>query len=233
MRQDINITGNTILIPGGGTGIGRGLAEAFYAAGNRVIVSVRRPAPLQETVAANPSMTFKTLNIGDAPANKVFAASIISEHPALNVLINNGGIMPAETFVSDPVDLDNAEATIATNLLGPIRLTSALLPHLRKQSAATVMTVSSGLAFVLTARAPTYCATTATVHSYSQLLRFQLRETSVQVVELAPPLVATNLQPGQLATPRAMPLAEFIAEEMSILRANPSTAETCVERVKM
>jgi uncharacterized oxidoreductase len=135
--------------------------------------------------------------------------------------------------LGDPVDLAVAEATVTTNLLGPIRLTAALLPHLRKQPASTVMTVSSGLAFVPAARAPAYCATKAAIHSYTQSLRFQLRDTSVQVIELVPPLVATDLQPDQKANPRAMPLSEFISESMALLKANPFAAEICVERVKM
>jgi uncharacterized oxidoreductase len=229
----MNISGNTILITGGGSGIGRGLAEALHATGNRVVIAGRRQQVLQETVTANPGMVFQVLNIEDPAAIRVFATKIIHDYPALNVLINNAGIMSGENLLGDPVDVAVAEATIATNLLGPLRLTAALLPHLRKQPASTVMTVSSGLAFVPAARAPTYCATKAAIHSYTQSLRFQLRDTSVQVIELAPPLVATDLQPDQKANPRAMPLNEFISESMALLKGNPSAAEICVERVKM
>jgi uncharacterized oxidoreductase len=229
----MNISGNTILITGGGSGIGRGLAEALHATGNRVVIAGRRQHALQETVAANPGMAFQVLNVEDPAAIKVFATKVIQDYPALNVLINNAGIMSSENLLGDPVDLAVSEATITTNLLGPIRLTAALLPHLRKQPASTVMTVSSGLAFVPAARAPTYCATKAAIHSYTQSLRFQLRDTSVQVIELAPPLVATDLQPDQKANLRAMQLHEFISESMALLKANPSAVEICVERVKM
>jgi uncharacterized oxidoreductase len=229
----MNISGNTILITGGGSGIGRGLAEALHATGNRVVIAGRRQHALQETVAANPGMAFQVLNLEDPVAIKMFATKIIYDYPALNVLINNAGIMSGENLLGDPVDLAVAEATVTTNLLGPIRLTAALLPHLRKQPASTVMTVSSGLAFVPAARAPAYCATKAAIHSYTQSLRFQLRDTSVQVIELVPPLVATDLQPDQKANPRAMPLSEFISESMALLKANPFAAEICVERVKM
>jgi uncharacterized oxidoreductase len=230
--SDVNISGNTILITGGGSGIGRGLAEAFHAAGSRVVIAGRRQDALQETVAANPGMAFRALNIADPAAIKAFAAQIAHDFPALNVLINNAGMMANENLLGDPVDLAVAEATIVTNLLGPIRLTAALLPHLRKQSASAVMMVSSGLAFVPTARAATYCATKAAIHSYSQSLRFQLRGTPVQVIELAPPLVATDLQPDQKANPRAMMPADFISDTMALLKANPAAAEILVERVK-
>jgi uncharacterized oxidoreductase len=226
-------TGNTILITGGGSGIGRGLAEAFHAAGNRVVIAGRSRKALEETAAANPGMALRTLDVEDAGAIRAFAAEIVKEHPALNVLINNAGVMRAENLTSEPFDLTDSEAMIATNLLGPIRLTAALLPHLRKQPQATIINVSSGLAFVPLTATPTYCATKAAIHSYSQSLRYQLRETSVQVIELAPPAVATDLMPGQRVNPRSMPLADYISESMALLKANPSAAEICVERVKL
>ena len=122
---------------------------------------------------------------------------------------------------------------MATNLLGPLRLTAALLPHLLGQPQATVMTVSSGLAFVPIALAPTYCATKAAIHSWSQTLRYQLRNTNVEVLELAPPYVQTELLgPAQKTDPRAMPLDAFIAEVMTILETKPDATEILVERVK-
>jgi len=229
----MNITGNTILITGGGSGLGRGFAEAFHAAGNHVIIAGRRPQPLEETCAANPGMTFQTLNVESADAIRAFAARIVADYPALNVLINNAGIMRAENLLTEPFDLSDAEATITTNLLGPIRLTAALLPHFRQQPSATVITVSSGLAFVPLTATPTYNATKAAIHSYSQSLRFQLRETSVGVIELIPPAVQTDLMPGHNENPNAMPLAEYIQESMALLQANPEAAEIQVERVKM
>jgi uncharacterized oxidoreductase len=229
----MNINGNTILITGGGSGIGRGLAEALHATGNEVIIAGRRQQALQETVAANRGMAFRTLNVDDPAAIKAFTTKIIHDYPALNVLINNAGIMSGENLLADPVDLAIAEASIMTNLLGPIRLTAALLPHLRQQATSTIVMVSSGLAFVPAARAPTYCATKAAIHSYAQSLRFQLRGTSIQVIELAPPLVATDLQPDQKVNPRAMAPSDFISETMALLKANPSATEICVERVKM
>ncbi len=227
------ITGNTILITGGGSGIGRGLAAAFHDAGNRVILAGRRREPLDETATAHPGMSVEVLDVERADAIRDFTSRVTSRYPALNVLVNNAGIMRTEDLKSDSFDLADAEATIATNLLGPIRLTAALLPHLRQQAAATVINVTSGLAFVPLVSTPTYCATKAAMHSYSQSLRFQLRETSVGVIELAPPAVATDLMPGHAQNPRSMPLDAYIAESMALLKAHPDAAEVCVEQVKM
>ena len=148
------------------------------------------------------------------------------------MLLNNAGIMKMENLKEPPEDLAIAEATVATNLLAPIRLTAALLPLLKKQDHATVINVSSGLAFLPLAATPTYCATKAAIHSYSQSLRHQLKDTSVEVLELVPPYVATELMGAQQAKdPRAMPLGEFIAEVMDILRTQPEATEICVKRV--
>ena len=159
----MQMTGNTILITGGGSGTGRGLAEAFHARGNNVIVVGRRKELLDEVTAANPGMKSAVLDIENADAIRSFAARIKADHPALNFVIHNAGIRRAESIQSG--ELDDAEATIATNLLGPIRLTAALLPLLKQQAHAAVMTVSSGLAFVPMAPTPTYCATKAAIHS--------------------------------------------------------------------
>jgi uncharacterized oxidoreductase len=226
----MKISGNTILITGGGSGIGRGLAESFHALGNRVIIAGRRQQALEEVVAANPGMTAMTLDINDATSIRSFAAEVAKQHPTLNVLINNAGIMRAEKLQSQPVDLADAEATITTNLLGPIRLTAALLPHLHQQPYSAVMNVSSGLAFVPLAPTPTYCATKAAIHSYTQSLRYQLQESSIEVLELIPPYVATDLLNGA-SDPRAMPLADFITEVMEILKTQPTVTEICVENV--
>jgi uncharacterized oxidoreductase len=131
-----------------------------------------------------------------------------------------------------PDGLTIAEATIATNLLGPIRLTSALLPQLRKQPHATILTVTSGLAFVPLALTPTYNATKAAIHSYTQSLRYQLKSTNIEVLELIPPYVQTELMgTAQASDPRAMPLTDFIDEVMAILKTQPTPAEICVQRV--
>ena len=229
----MNMSGNTILITGGGSGIGKALAEQFHALGNTVIIAGRRQSALDETTQANPGMVSLTLDIGGAGAIRAFAQKAIAEHPSLNVVIHNAGIMAPEALLAPDFDLATAEATIATNLLGPIRLTSALLPHLLRQPQATIITVSSGLAFLPMAMTPTYCATKAAIHSYSQSLRYQLKDTAVQVIEIAPPYVQTELMGShQASDPAAMPLEDFITETMSILKTSPRVAEVCVERVK-
>jgi uncharacterized oxidoreductase len=225
-------TGNTILITGGGSGIGRGLAEAFHKLGNKVIVAGRRKEALDETVAANPGMASAILNIEDAASIRAFAAKLTADFPTLNVVINNAGIMRPENLFQ-ATDTADAEATITTNLLGPIRLTAALLPHLQRQPHATIMTVSSGLAFIPMAVTPTYCATKAAIHSYSESLRYQLQSTNVEVIELVPPYVQTELMGSQQAAdPRAMPLADFLSQTIEILKTQPNVAEVLVERVK-
>jgi uncharacterized oxidoreductase len=224
-------SGNTILITGGGSGIGRGLAEAFHGLGNHVVISGRRKLALDETTAANPGMTSLPLDIEDRANIRTFAVEVTARYPVLNVLINNAGIMRRERFQAQPEDLADAESIVATNLLGPIRLTAALLPLLQKQPQSTIINVSSGLAFVPMAPTPTYCATKAAIHSYTQSLRYQLRRTTTEVLELIPPYVATDLMDGA-SDPRAMPLDKFISEVMEILKTQPVPAEICVEDVK-
>ncbi len=226
----MNMTGNTILITGGGSGIGLALAEALHTLGNRVIIAGRRKDVLDAARAANPGMESVQVDLTDASAIQALAVEVSARYPALNVLVNNAGIMKVEKMLESAVAA--AEAMITTNLLAPIRLTAALLPLLRSQPHATVMNVSSGLAFVPLAVTPTYCATKAAIHSYSQSLRHQLKGTSVEVLELAPPYVQTELMGAHQATdPHAMPLADFIAEVMQILTTRPEATEICVQRV--
>jgi uncharacterized oxidoreductase len=224
-------SGNTILITGGGSGIGRGLAESLHALGNQVIIAGRRQKALDETTAANPGMKSLQFDVQDAESIRDLAAKAVAEFPTLNVLINNAGIMRPEKLLAQQADLADAEATVATNLLGPIRLTAALLPHLQRQAHATIMNVSSGLAFLPLTLTPTYCATKAAIHSYTMSLRYQLRNTGIEVLELIPPYVQTHLMSGA-DDPRAMPLKDYIAEAMGILRQQPTPAEICVENVK-
>ena len=225
----MKLSGNTILITGGGSGIGRGLAEALHALGNQVIIAGRRQQILDETTAANPGMKSLTLDMEDPAAIKAFAEKVVTEFPTLNVLFNNAGIMRPEKFLAQ--NLADAEAIVTTNLLGPIRLTAALLPHLATQAHATIVNVTSGLAFLPLALTPTYNATKAALHSYTLSLRYQLKATGVEVLELIPPYVQTDLM-GGAEDPRAMPLGKFIAEVMEIMKQEPTPAEICVEEVK-
>jgi uncharacterized oxidoreductase len=229
----MKLTDNTILITGGGSGIGRGLAEAFHSLGNKVIIAGRRQGILEETTDANPGMVSVTLDITNPAAIKAFAREVTELHPTLNILINNAGISRLEDLKTKPENQDTAEAMITTSLLGPIRLTAALLPHLRKQSRATIINVTSGLAFVPLPIGPTYSATKAALHSYTESLRFQFKDTPLEFLEIIPPYVQTELGgPAQAADPRAMPLKDYIAETMEILKNQPEAHENCVEKVR-
>ncbi len=229
----MNLKGNTVLITGGGSGIGRGLAEGLQAMGNQVIIAGRRQKALDETTGANPGMKSMLLDIEDGAGIREFGERIAAEFPALNVVIHNAGIMRPEKLLSGTEWLADAEATITTNLLGPLRLTAALLPVLLKQGAATILTVSSGLASVPLNLTPTYCATKAAIHSWTQSLRYQLKDTAVQVLELVPPYVQTELMgKRQVSDPNAMPLKDYIEETFAILKNSPATEEVLVERVK-
>ncbi len=228
----MNLIGNTILITGGGTGIGRGLAEAFHQRGNQVIIAGRRQSVLDDTTRANPGMRSLPLDIENPDDFQRFVAEVKTEIPTLNVLINNAGIMKFEDLKAGVDTLATAEQIIAINLLGPLRLTAALLPTLMAQPKATIMTVSSGLAFIPMAATATYCATKAAIHSWTQSLRHQLSGTSIEVLELAPPYVQTELlTPGGATDPNAMPLADFIAETMDLLKDPPPSGEILVDRV--
>jgi uncharacterized oxidoreductase len=230
----MKITGNTILITGGGSGIGRALAEAFHKLGNHVIIAGRRQQVLDDTTAANPGISSALLDIEDPVNIQKFAAQLATDHPAVNAVIHNAGIMRPEDLLNHPKEaVSSAEATITTNLLGPIRLTAALLPQLQKQPHATIMTVTSGLAFIPMAITPAYNATKAAIHSWTQSLRYQLKSTSIEVIELIPPYVQTELMgAAQAADPRAMPLADFISESIDLIKTQPDATEILVERVK-
>lgn len=220
-------SGNTILVTGGGSGIGAALAHEFHAAGNHVIIAGRRQAPLDAMAADHPGMATMTLDMTDAGDITAFADRIVEQFPALNAVLLNAGIMVAE----QGIDLDVAEATVATNLLGPIRLAHALLPQLEAQANATILTVSSGLAFVPLAATPTYSATKAAIHSWSLSMRAQLKGR-VDVIEIVPPGVQTDLMPGHAENPDMMKLDDYIAETMALLRQQPTPPEIHVERVK-
>jgi uncharacterized oxidoreductase len=229
----MRMTGNTILITGGGSGIGRALAERLHDRGNRVIVAGRRRAPLDEVVAGRDGMAALELDVADAGSVAAAAAELAGRFPELNMLINNAGISRPEDLTVDAWDLDLAEATVATNVTGVLRLTGALLPLLRRRPNAAVITTTSGLAYVPLASHPTYSATKAFLHSWVQSLRHQLRDTGVEVLELAPPYVQTELGGPQQATdPNAMPLDDYADEVIALLKAGETPeGEVLVQRV--
>lgn len=221
--------GNTILITGGGSGIGRALAQRWHALGNKVIVAGRRRKALEDTIAGREGMFAYTVDMDDPSAIEEFAAKIVSEQPGLNMLVNNAGIMRYED-VTKRRDLTDAEETITTNVLGPIRLTNALIDHLVAQPDSAIVNVTSGLAFVPLPKAPTYSATKAVLHSYTVALRQGLRGR-VEVIELAPPAVQTNLTQGQSTRDGYLPLEDFADEAIRIWQQQPTPPEINVERV--
>ena len=222
--------GNTILITGGGSGIGEALAHRLHDLGNTVVIAGRRAEALEKAAEGRPNMHTIVLDIEDAGAIERFAAQVVAEHPDLNVLVNNAGIMRFEPLDTRR-DLVDAEATITTNLLGPIRLTNALIEHLTAQDHAAIVNVTSGLAFVPLVATPTYNATKAAIHSYTVSLR-QALQGKVEVIELAPPAVQTGLTPGQENRPGYQPLDEFADEVIALWTQAATPSEILVERVR-
>lgn len=223
-------SGNTILITGGGSGIGAALAHRFHDAGNTVIVAGRRRDALEATIAGRPNLHAMTLDIESPEAIEAFAHELRTTHPALNILFNNAGVMQHEEIDSRR-DLAAAEAMITTNLLGPIRLTDALIDHLKAQPNAAIVNVTSGLAFVPLPAAATYSATKAAIHSYTVSLR-DLLAGQVEVIEMAPPATQTDLTPGQRSRAGYQPLEEFADEVFALFGQTPTPREILVERVK-
>lgn len=226
----MNKSGNTILITGGGSGIGEALAHRFHDAGNTVIIAGRRLEALEKAAAGRANMHARALDVESGEAVKAFATQLIADFPALNVLINNAGIMRIEP-IDTAQDLSGAEATIITNILGPIRLIDALVDHLKAREDSAIVNVTSGLAFVPMVDAAVYSATKAAMHSYTVSLRDALAG-QVEVIELAPPAVQTGLTPGQETREGYQPLPEFADEVMALFAQSLTPAEILVERVK-
>lgn len=227
-------TGNTILITGGTSGIGRALAEALHDRDNTVIVAGRRQALLGEITAARPGMVGLPLDLDD-PASLAQLAAIVRERfPTLNVLVANAGISRPENMIAPGWDSADAEAIIATNILGVLRVIAAFLPLLKQQRNATVMATSSALAFVPRADFPTYCASKAFLHSWLISLRHQLRTVPIEVLELSPPYVQTELTGAQQALdPRAMALDAYVTEVLNLLdQGDHPRGEILLERDK-
>lgn len=222
-------SGNTVLITGGGSGIGEALAHRLHDLGNIIIIAGRRADVLEKAAAGRDNIIPLVVDVDDAPSVEAFAEQLIARFPKLNVLINNAGIMRMEAL-DQPRDLADAEATISTNLLGPIRLINALIGHLSKQRDAVIINSTSGLAFVPLIFTPTYSATKAALHSYTVSLR-EVLKGKVEVIELVPPAVQTGLTPGQETREGYQPLGEFADEAVTLLTAQPTPSEVLVQRV--
>jgi uncharacterized oxidoreductase len=229
-RPTMKISGNTILMTGGGSGIGEALAHRFHDRGDTVIIAGRRQEALQRAADGRDRIHTITLDVEDAAQVDDFAKQVVADFPALNVLFNNAGIMKFEDLTGRR-DLADAEATLAINILGTIRLTNALIDHLMGQPDAAIVTVTSGLAYVPLVAAPTYSATKAAIHSYSVSLRTQLAG-KIEVIELAPPGVQTDLTPGQANRPGYMPLDAFADAVAMQFAQQPTPAEILVDEVQ-
>ena len=223
----MKLTGNTIFITGGGSGIGRALAESLHKLGNKVIISGRRKGHLDEVVAANPGIDAVELDIADLNSIQATASKLTAKYPDLNVLINNAGIMLPDQAAGS-IDEELLLSTVTTNLMGPVRLTSALIDQLKKTKG-TVIYNTSVLAFVPLSLTAVYSATKAALHSYALSQRFQLKQSGVRVLEIAPPWVRTDLMNSREAA-EAMPLDAFIAETMQVLGTDAD--EILVESAK-
>jgi len=226
----MKLTGNTILVTGGGSGIGEALAHRLHDLGNTVIVAGRRSDALERAIAGRANMAAMTLDVESAESVAEFARRLLAEQPELSVVVNSAGIMRYENIATRR-DLADAEATIVTNLLGPIRLIDALVDHLAAQADSAIVNVTSGLAFVPLVATATYSATKAALHSYTVSLREALKGR-VEVIELAPPAVQTDLTPGQREARGYMPLDAFADEVMALLSQQPTPSEVLVEAVK-
>jgi uncharacterized oxidoreductase len=228
----MDITGNTLFIPGATSGIGLALALALKDRGNTVVVGGRRTELLEKLAAEHPGLGTVRIDTTDPASIQAAAKDVLARYPELNVLVTMAGVMRVEDWHQPDTFLESAEEVVTTNVLGPIRLIAAFVEHLRTRPDATIVTVSSGLAFAPLKVTPSYNASKAAIHLLSESLRLQLADTSVKVVELVPPSVQTDLLPGQAENEHAMPLGEFVAEVVGILETRPDAREIQVERVK-
>jgi uncharacterized oxidoreductase len=223
----MDITNSTVFIPGATSGIGLALALRLQQAGSTVVIGGRRRA-LLDALAQEHGFDTVQIDVADAASIRAAANTVLAAHPELDTLVTMSGIMRNEDLL-DPRHIDDAIETVQTNLVGTIRLVNAFLPHLLTRPTATVMTVSSGLAFVPLTATPTYSATKAGVHSFTQALRQQLVGSSVSVLELAPPAVETDLMGGEDFG--GMPLDTFVDEVMALIEAG-ETSEILVQNVQ-
>lgn len=228
----MKISGNTVFIPGATSGIGLALAHALADRGNTVVVGGRRTELLEKIAADRPELATVQIDTTDPASIRAAAADVLARYPGLDTVIAMAGIMRVEDWHHPEGFLESAEAVVATNVLGPIRLLAAFIEHLQARPSAAVITVSSGLAFAPLKATPSYNASKAAIHMLTESIRLQLADTNIEFKELIPPSVATDLLPGQRESSFAMPLDDFVSEVMSILESEPEATEIQVERVK-
>ncbi len=228
----MKLEGNTILVTGGTSGIGRALAVAFHERGNRVIVTGRRRDLLDAIANAHPGIVGLPLDLDEPASLPRLGKEVRARFPELNVVIANAGVSKPEDMTAESWNTSNAEAIVRTNILGVLAVTAEFLAVLKGRPNATLMATSSALAFVPRADFPTYCASKAFLHSWLVSVRHQLRHVPVEVLELSPPYVQTELTGLQQASdPRAMPLDTFVAEVMGLLeRGEHPGGEILLER---
>lgn len=215
----MDLSNRTILIVGGTSGIGLGLGRRFAAAGSTVIVAGRDTSRVDDLDAVRMDVT--------DPASVLRARDhVLSEHPRLDVVVTMSGVMLMEDL-RDPAHFSAAETTIAVNLLGTIRVIDAFTPHLIGRGGADIITVSSGIAFLPFPLMPSYGASKAGVHAYTEALRAQLAGTGVSVTELVPPAVATAGQ--EKVNPAALPLEGYLDEVTGLLAQTPTPDEVVVQ----
>ncbi|MFJ8545027.1 SDR family oxidoreductase [Streptomyces sp. NPDC093586] len=224
----MDLSNRTVLIVGGTSGIGRELARRFAAAGSTVAVGGRSAEALEEL--SDEGIATFGVDVTDGASVARARDAVLARYPELDTVVTMSGVMLLEDL-RDPGHFEAARTTIETNLVGTIRVIDAFTPHLVGRGSGTFVTVTSGIAFLPFPPMPTYAASKAAVHAYSEALRVQLDGTGVSVVELVPPAVATAGQ--EKVNPAALPLDDFATEVMQLLAQNPTPDEILVERVHM
>lgn len=217
----MNLSGNTILITGGTSGIGLAFAEQFLLQGSNVIICGRRTERLEQIKQKYTSIITKECDVADSSQREELANWVINNYPNVNLLMNNAGVQLA-TDLTKPLELARLQSEIDINFLAPVHLASLFVSHLSTKPSAAIINISSGLAFVPIAFMPIYCATKAAIHSLTLSLRYQLKNTSVKVFEIAPPSVDTELghdrREDKSQSHGGLPVNEFIEEAMLALK---------------
>jgi uncharacterized oxidoreductase len=218
----MKLDGNTILITGGSSGIGFEFARAFVALRNTVIITGRDVAKLTKAQAQVPELKTIRSDVSRVEDINALYVKVTHDFPALNVLMNNAGVMRPINFHKDGDDLDDLTSEIDINLKGYVRMTRRFLLHLKEQPAAAIINITSALAFVPLPLVPVYCATKAGLHSFTQSLRVQLARTKVQVFEVAPPATQTDmlgpLEAADLKGISTMPVADMVQASLRGLK---------------